>query len=165
MKSNKMKLVKIAEREREICKCDFRSPRGKCWTMCFALSFRSLLLDRLPCPAETLHESFDTSIPRAPIPVAVANKQEFVSEVHLTNFSSDDLLLHFSTVFEESSQAEPQTFLAAGRDAATTLKPAPPLQPRRPNLGLDKLSLVDGVAGRQWAPRCDQPRIWSDVYA
>lgn len=84
----------------------FRIPRGKCWTMCVALSFISASLEGLPCSAETLHESFDISVPQAPIPVAVANKQELVYEIHLTNFSPYDLLLHSLTVLDESSHRQ-----------------------------------------------------------
>jgi murein DD-endopeptidase len=74
--------------------------------MCLVFSFMFPLWERLPCPAETLRESFDISVPQAPIPVAVANKQELVYELHLTNFSSDDLLLHSLTVFDESSHRQ-----------------------------------------------------------
>jgi hypothetical protein len=83
-----MKLVKSADGEREIHKCDFGVQEvnaGRC---------ASLLVSCPPywkgCPAETLHECFDIFVSQAPIPVAVANKQELVYEVHLTNFSSDD---------------------------------------------------------------------------
>jgi murein DD-endopeptidase len=74
--------------------------------MCLALSFMSPLWESLPRTAETLHESFDISVPQAPIPVAVANKRELVYEVHLTNFSSDDLLLYSLAVFDESSHRQ-----------------------------------------------------------
>jgi hypothetical protein len=74
--------------------------------MCVALSFISASLEGLPCSAETLHESFDISVPQAPIPVAVANKQELVYEIHLTNFSPYDLLLHSLTVLDESSHRQ-----------------------------------------------------------
>jgi hypothetical protein len=65
-----------------------------------------LVFERVPCVGETLRESFDISVPQAPIPVAVEDKKELVYEVHLTNFTGDELELHSLIVFDGSSHKQ-----------------------------------------------------------
>lgn len=76
-----------------------------CHTICVTIVLL-LIFERVPCIGETLRESFDIFVPEAPIPVTVQDKKELVYEVHLTNFSLDQLELHSLKVFDGSTHKQ-----------------------------------------------------------
>src|SRR5215469_10208328 len=77
----------------------FGGSNGRCQAICLMITVL-LVFERPTCIAETLRESFDISVPQPPTPVTVEDKKELFYEVHLTNFTSDELQLHALIVLD-----------------------------------------------------------------
>ena len=79
----------------------FGGSNGRCQAICLMITVL-LVFERPTCIAEILRESFDISVPQPPTPVTVEDKKELFYEVHLTNFTSDELQLHALIVLDAS---------------------------------------------------------------